>query len=29
MGLSRHLYLSGEQDDEIDAWLAEQVPNAA
>jgi hypothetical protein len=29
MGLSRHLYLSGEQDDEIDAWLAEQASNAA
>jgi hypothetical protein len=29
MGLSRHLHLSGEQDDEIDAWLAEQASNAA
>lgn len=29
MGLSRHLHLSGEQDDEIDAWLAEQSSNAA
>lgn len=28
-GLSRHLHLSGEQDDEIDAWLAEQASNAA
>ncbi len=29
MGLSRHLHLSGEQDDEIDAWLTEQASNAA
>lgn len=28
-GLSRHLHLSGEQDDEIDAWLAEQASSAA
>jgi hypothetical protein len=28
-GLARHLHLSGEQDDEIDAWLAEQASNAA
>ena len=28
-GLARHLHLSGEQDDEIDAWLAEQSSNAA
>jgi hypothetical protein len=29
MGLARHLHLSGEQDDEIDAWLAEQASDAA
>jgi len=28
-GLARHLHLSGEQDDEIDAWLSEQASNAA
>jgi hypothetical protein len=28
-GLARHLHLSGDQDDEIDAWLAEQASNAA
>ena len=28
-GLARHLHLSGEQDDEIDAWLAEQASDAA
>jgi hypothetical protein len=28
-GLARHVHLSGEQDDEIDAWLAEQASNAA
>lgn len=29
MGLARHIHLSGEQDDEIDAWLAEQSSSAA
>jgi hypothetical protein len=29
VGLARHIYMSGEQDDEIDAWLAEQSSNAA
>jgi hypothetical protein len=28
-GLARHVHLSGEQDDEIDAWLAEQSSDAA
>jgi hypothetical protein len=28
-GLARHVHLSGEQDDEIDAWLAEQSSSAA
>ena len=28
-GLARHLHLSGEQDDEIDAWVSEQGTNAA
>ena len=28
-GLARHVHLSGEQDDEIDAWLAERSSNAA
>lgn len=28
-GLARHLHLSGEQDDEIDVWLAEQSSHAA
>lgn len=28
-GLARHLHLSGEQDDEIGAWLLEQPSNAA
>jgi hypothetical protein len=28
-GLARHVHFSGEQDDEIDAWLAEQSSNAA
>jgi hypothetical protein len=28
-GLARHLYLSSEQDTEIDAWLAEHALNAA
>ena len=28
-GLARHVHLSGEQDDEIDAWLAEQASDAA
>jgi len=28
-GLARHLHLSGEQDDEIDAWITEQASNAA
>ncbi|MDQ3803046.1 MAG: hypothetical protein M3416_04230 [Acidobacteriota bacterium] len=28
-GLARHVQLSGEQDDEIDAWLAEQSSSAA
>lgn len=28
-GLARHIHLSGEQDDEIDAWLAEQALSAA
>lgn len=28
-GLARHLHLSGEQDDEIDAWLSEQSSSAA
>jgi hypothetical protein len=29
MGLARHIHLSGEQDEEIDAWLAEQSSSAA
>jgi hypothetical protein len=28
-GLARHLHLSGEQDDEIDAWLRDQASDAA
>ncbi|MDQ3803312.1 MAG: hypothetical protein M3416_05600, partial [Acidobacteriota bacterium] len=28
-GLARHLHLSGEQDDEIDAWLTDQASDAA
>jgi hypothetical protein len=28
-GLARHIHLSGEQDEEIDAWLAEQSSDAA
>jgi hypothetical protein len=28
-GLARHVHLSGEQDDEIDAWIAEQASDAA
>jgi hypothetical protein len=28
-GLARHLHFSGEQDDEIDGWLAEQSSNVA
>jgi hypothetical protein len=28
-GLARHIHLSGEQDDEIDAWLADRSSNAA
>ena len=28
-GLARHVHLSGEQDDEIEAWLAEQASDAA
>jgi hypothetical protein len=28
-GLARHVHLSGEQDEEIDAWLAEQSSDAA
>ena len=28
-GLARHLHLSGEQDDEIDAWIADQASDAA
>ena len=28
-GLARHLHLSGEQDDEIDAWLADRASDAA
>jgi hypothetical protein len=28
-GLARHLHLSGEQDDEIDAWLSERASDAA
>jgi hypothetical protein len=28
-GLARRIHLSGEQDDEIDAWLAEQASDAA
>ena len=28
-GLARHIHLSGEQDEEIDAYLAEQAPDAA
>jgi hypothetical protein len=28
-GLARHLHLSGEQDDEIDVWLRDQVSDAA
>jgi hypothetical protein len=29
VGLARHIYMSGDQDDEIDAWLAERSSNAA
>jgi hypothetical protein len=29
IGLAQHIHLSGEQDDEIDAWIAEQSSNAA
>jgi hypothetical protein len=29
VGLARHIYRSGDQDDEIDAWLAEQASDAA
>jgi hypothetical protein len=29
IGLAQHIHLSGEQDDEIDAWLADQSSNAA
>lgn len=28
-GLARHLHLSGEQDDEIDAWLSDRASDAA
>jgi hypothetical protein len=28
-GLARHVHLSGEQDHEIDAWIAEQASDAA
>ena len=28
-GLARHLHLSGEQDEEIDAWLSDQASSAA
>lgn len=28
-GLARHIHLSGEQDDEIDAWLRDQASDAA
>jgi len=28
-GLARHLHLSGEQDEEIEAYLAEQASDAA
>jgi hypothetical protein len=29
MGLARHIHLSGDQDDEIDAWLSERASDAA
>jgi hypothetical protein len=29
VGLARHIYMSGDQDDEIDAWLTDRSSNAA